>query len=97
MQSQAKSMIQGIKQEIYGREHPTTKKPDSVKSKITGLVVYFSKRVDESEMFAGPLVDTLLRCSKSEVGIVIPAVVREDIVPLFLALPWSYRDFSKLT
>lgn len=97
MQTQAKAMISGIKQEVYSREHPPSKKvaSDSSKSKISLIAVYFSDTTGD-DIFAGPVVDTYLQCTKSEVGIVIPYIYKEHIVPLFLSLPWSYREFTKL-
>jgi len=98
MQIQAKALIQGVKQEIYSREHPQSKKPlsDSSKPKISRIVVYFSDKTGNEDMFAGPVVDTYLQCTKSEVGFIIPLAYKEHIVPLLLSIPWSYWEFIEL-
>jgi len=97
-QTQIRGIIAGIRSEIYSRYHKPSKKAsaDTPEHKISRIVAYFSDTTDKEEIFAGPVVDTYLQCTKNEIGIIVPLAYKEDIVPLLMSLPWSYREFIKL-
>lgn len=76
------NLIVGVKNEIVNRKS----------AKIAHIAVYFSTMINN--VYMGLLVDSMLQCDKDEMGLLVPALWKDHLLPLLLSLPWNVREYK---